>query len=236
MPFRPRLARDLLIPFGISTLSLLGISLIIWFINLDQNKAYTPAPPTETPFKYLFLATETHASSFASETAEETAQPAITEPPTVPSNAPTTTAPTPTLIVITAPPVPTNTAFGAPTNDPSIFYPGTYDDLDERIAYDGNWLDETVTGAFNETLSTSLTAGSSASFVFVGKQLKIGYLEGSELGIAVIMIDDAEFNLDQSVNTAWTSPELTNTEHFALITHESGDFIILDYITILASP
>jgi hypothetical protein len=225
--------RELLIPIGIGALSILGISLLFLFIHRFQPQATTPAPPTDTPFKFLLLATESRTPNPASESDAESPtegvsaldQPSLsaTESATPQVSTDDTTSAAPG-------------AAGTPTFDPAVFYAGQYDDIDERIIYEGEWINEIVSGAYNETLFTSLTIGSTAAFTFVGEQVQLGYLEGPELGTAIIQIDEVEYALDQSVGVEWLSPEAPYAEHFVLITHASGDFIILDYITIFGSP
>ncbi len=232
----PHIDRGILIPLGVGILSIAGIGLLLLIVRFDTPEAASSGEPTNTLFKYLFLATETYTPDPTAQTASKKGIETETisfpnETTTAASESANEQSGTPTITTSIAP-----NATSAPTVDINVFLVGKYDDIDDRIIYEGDWVNEIVEIAYNETLFISTKIGNKAGFRFTGQQFQIGYLEDPELGTAIVLIDNDEYSLDQSSNSGWLSPELPYGEHFVLITHESGEIIILDYITILASP
>lgn len=236
MEHKPTLDFGLIIPLGIGFLSLLGIGLMGAIVYFDQPPETVPVSRTATSFKYLYLGTETPTPEPDAETASR--KEIVTEeilPPGSPD--PSTAQPDSTQIgtggsTTGTPPVETNTPSAATG---SIFTEGEYDDIDDRITYDGDWVNEFVDFAYGETLFVSTTVGDSASFTFLGIQVMIGYLEDPELGVATVSIDGLEYPFNQSTGSEWISPPLQYGEHNVVITHDDGDVIILDYILILGT-
>lgn len=224
------IAREFLVPIGIGVLSVAGIVLIALIVFFDKPQASSVADPTATPFKYLFLATETHTPEpkmkILTPTASTNNEPsniastAFAMTPSDESSPEANDAPTAT----TPPAIDLN----------SVFIEGKYDDIDERVAYEGDWVNEIVETAYGESLFISSLTGDTAMFKFVGSQFHIGYLEDPGLGTINVSVDGVEYTLDQSTGVEWISPELPIGEHSVILTHESGDLIILDFIIIVA--
>jgi hypothetical protein len=236
MENKPTLDRGIIIPIGIGILSILGIVLIGMMVYFEQPSETGSVSPIVTPFKYLFLGTETPTPEPDAETAGR--KEILTEvilPPGSPD--PSTPQPDSTQIgtgvsSTGAPPVETSTPTAV---SGSIFTEGEYDDIDDRITYEGDWVNEFVDFAYGETLFVSTSVGDRATFTFLGIQLLIGYLEDPELGVAIVSIDGLEYPFNQSTGSEWISPDLQFGEHNVIITHDDGDVIILDYILILGT-
>jgi hypothetical protein len=244
MDKQPFSDRGLLLPIGIGVFSVLGIFVILLSVYLDKPQAAVSTTRTATPFKYLLLATETlipviepgatDPELAASDPELEASDPEQTFPEEPEQESPTFSAAGP----------PQATTLANNTLQPSGAIPATapaalsvrerYDDADSRLEYDGDWDNQIIVGnAYQGTLSVSSTIGNDLTLTFVGQQIIIGYLGGSNLGSITISIDDDEFQLDQSNGKEWTSPQLADTEHFVIIVHEDGDSVNLDYINVL---
>jgi hypothetical protein len=229
-----RFDRGLLLPILLSLFSIFGICLVVVLGRLASPRSRVTEADTATPFQYLFLGTEPAIVSVTPEEVDEveptrTPRPTATEFPFSESN---TLEPTQTesSLVILSSPTPT-TASTAPLN------PGTYDDTDSRLAYDGDWITQRgVTGVFQNTLHVSSTLGNSVSFRFIGQQIRLFYQSGSGLGTIEITLDGVAFELDQSETgtsiAEWSSPLLINGTHTVEIEHLSGGAINLDQVIV----
>ncbi len=242
MEKQPSPYRGLFPPLFISIISIAGIGLIVWIVTLDGSKASAPQAPTGTPFKFIFLATETDvatqkakkipATSFLTPTNSEKEMDANTQIAASTSPTPIIGNPTGTQTTPQATRTPSTVL-----NEKNALPAGKYDDADERILYVGDWSSEDlIPDAFEETISYSTTIGSTASFSFKGQQLQIGYLGESDLGVLIISINENEFTLDQSNGAEWSSPILPYAVYGVVLTHQDGDQVFFDYITILGSP
>lgn len=230
------LDRGIFIPIGIGILSITGIILILLTVYLDQSKASAVSSPSPTPFKYLLLATETLTpelveADIPENTPSEEEEASSATPPAAPDFS-VTLANTDALATNASPGVTSTLSI----NDASVFTEGMYDDIDERIAYTGSWINEIVESAYGETMFISTTTGDTAAFTFIGTQLQIGYLADPTFGTAIVSIDGVEYSLDQSSGSKWLSPELPFGEYPVILTHENGELIVLDYINIIGSP
>ena len=235
--------RGFLIPIGIGTLSILGICLVLMIGYLGQPQKAIPTEQTITPFKYLFLGTETFAinpeleTSTSKEAFKEASIASATSTITITSIQEQTTStsigtPTQTHTVTS------NNTLGLTTtatlDETTVLTAGKYDDADRLLEYEGDWISELfVTDAYQETLYFSLEIDDRVTFNFVGKQFIIGYLGDSDFGTLTITIDNTKYTLNQSSGTEWISPQLTQAVHSVIILHESGELANLDYITIL---
>ncbi|MDQ3006722.1 MAG: hypothetical protein M3R47_15240 [Chloroflexota bacterium] len=249
MDNQPSFDRGLVIPALIGIFSVIGIISVLLINRYVTSRAIVPMTATVTPFKYIFLGTEPAIStevlpeeSAAAPTQDEpsvptTEGPVILVTPTNPNTPATSTTPNPGNTVvptltgaanITASPT---SASGPPLN------PGTYDDIDFRLIYTGNWSNQTnVSGAYQGTLhiSTTLTTpGNSVTFRFIGQEVRILYQSGASLGVARITLDTTQTLLNQSA----TSNELvltaaTSGTHTVTITHLSGGSVNLDSVII----
>lgn len=224
-----QLGKDILLPIMISFLSIIGIMLILMTVYLDRSKTPLETSPSLTPFKYLFLATETRAVTLT--------ETPITEDTTSPKSLPPTDLDLSVTLSATDSPAsntPPNGTSVLSIDETLVFIEGIYDDIDDRIVYEGSWVNDLVEGAYGETLFVSTATGDTATFTFVGTQLQIGYLEDSSLGMIGVNIDDTEYPLDQSSGSEWLSPELPYGEHTVLLIHEGGDIVLIDYLNILS--
>ncbi len=232
----------LLPPILISIFSIAGIALILLISYFNKPKTVVSPTSTATPFKFLFLATETEfvaqnakiisTDSLTTPTDSESSTTPISQSATTAASTPVTENSNATQITILA----TNTSPVTP-DDKSALPAGKYDDTDQRFIYAGDWSSESlISGAFQETISYSTTAGSTVSFTFAGKQIKIGYLGESDLGILLITINENEYTLDQSTGAEWSSPALPYGVYAVVLTHEDGDQILFDYLNVIGSP
>jgi hypothetical protein len=265
MDDRPSFDRELLLPILLGGFSILGILIILLIGRLNAARASVIEVETETPFKYIFLSTEPvlfPESPEASETELLTDIPI--DSPTPRSSVATPALGTPDLLTpnTTASPgfppgngggppgsgtlpasgaTPTRT--GSSASGPPPLNPGTYDDAHPFLGFSPQWDDQTgVPGAYQGTLHISNQTGSSITFSFIGKELRIFYQEGD--GVITITIDSQNFTLDQSDpsnGNEWISDPLPNGTHNVGIKHESGgsvnlDYVIIPEITLTATP
>jgi hypothetical protein len=85
----------------------------------------------------------------------------------------------------------------------------------------------TVAGAYGNTLHVSVVPGSTLTFQFIGRQVRLIYQGGSTLGRLQISIRSSNGNtvtdtLDQSIGSEWVSEPLANGTHTVTITHLTG--------------
>ena len=233
----------LLPPILISILSIAGIAFILLTSYLNKPKTIVSPTSTATPFKFLFIATETEVAEqdakkfqttpIAHSTASNTNIDSTPSSAAIPSSATASSNP----IATQTTPSPTASATLIPLDEKNALPAGKYDDTDQRFIYDGDWSSESlISGAFQETISYSTTTGSTVSFTFAGKQIKIGYLGESDLGILLVTINDNEYTLDQSNGAEWSSPMLPYGVYAVVLTHEDGDQILFDYLNVIGSP
>ena len=249
MDNQPSFDRGLVIPALIGILSVIGIFSVLLINRYITSQAVVPMTATVTPFKYIYLGTEPAIStevlpeeSASAPTENEpsvptTEGPVILVTPTNPNTPATATTPNsgntvvPTTIIIgNITPSPTS-ASAPPLNS------GTYDDIDFRLIYNGNWSNQTnVSGAYQGTLhiSTTLTTpGNSVTFRFIGQEVRILYQSGASLGVARILLDTTQTLLNQSATSnelVLTAP--TSGTHTVIITHLSGGAVNLDSVII----
>jgi len=249
MDSQPSFDRGLVIPALIGIFSVIGIIFVLLLNRYITSQAIAPMTATATPFKYIFLGTEpaisTEVLPEASASAPTQDEPSVptTEGPVIlvtPTNS--NISITPTLPTSGNTVVPTLTGSANITPSPTSasappLNPGTYDDIDFRLIYSGNWSNQTnVSGAYQGTLhiSTTLTTpGNSVTFRFIGQDVRILYQSGASLGVARIMLDTTQTLLNQSA----TSNELvltaaTSGTHTVTITHLSGGAVNLDSVII----
>ena len=258
MDNQPSFDRDLLLPILLGGFSILGILVILLVGRLNAARASVVVVETETPFKYIFLGTEP-VNSTESPEASETGLLTDTsfDSPTPGLSGTTPALGTPALGTpnsTTSPGSPSGNGGGPPGNatspgnaatptrtptfasGPAPLNPGTYDDAHPALGYSPEWSGQTsVSAAYQGTMHVSTSIGSSVSFRFIGKELRVFYLSGSSLGEVTISIDGQSSTLDQSDlsnGNEWISDPLTNNTHTVLITHLSGGSVNLDYVII----
>ena len=235
MDNQPAFERSLLIPIFISGCSVIGIVLVLLIGRSLNSPAEVPVTPSATRFQYVYLGTEPAITTPLGEETEiedeepieePTEDPIFEEPTDLPPVVTTPTRPgagTPIVLTLpnvtnTSPPVTPTSASVPPLN------PGTYDDGYQYLIYDG-WQ---ATG----TLHVSVVPGSTVSFRFIGRELRLIYQGGATLGQMRITIDNVSETLDQSSGSEWVSDSFTNGTHSVLITHLSGGSVNLDQVII----
>jgi hypothetical protein len=239
--------RGILIPMFIGGFSVIGIVVVLLIGRSLNSPPEVPVTPSETRFQYQYLGTE---PAITTPLVEETETPATGAPtgepvatdgsvtPTRPGPPTPNIPPTPTTGAqqTNTPPPPTSTsASAAPLN------PGTYDDVDSHLVYNG-WNAATVAGAYGNTLHVSVVPGSTISFRFIGKQVRIIYQGGSTLGRIQISITGSNGNvqtetLDQSTQNEWPSDLFPNGTYSVTITHlQGGGSVNIDQIIIREPP
>src|SRR5690242_3738522 len=230
--------RSVLIPLLLGGFSLVGIVAVLLIGRSMNTPAEVPVTPSATRFQYVFLGTEPVITTPLSDDTEVVVPEAPTEEfPTEPieftPEITTPTRPGPLTPIILpsatgnfqrtntpAPPTATS-ASGPPLN------PGTYDDVDSHLIYNG-WTPTNSGG----TLHVSIAPGSTISFRFIGRELRLLYQGGNTLGQIRITIDTTSENLDQSSGNEWVSDLFANGTHTVLITHVGGGSVNLDQIII----
>lgn len=234
MDDKPSVDRALIIPILVGGFAILGIALVLLALRLSAPRANVQSAPTPTPLKYQYLGTE-----------PVVAQP--TEAPPADDSTPTTTAtPTEFFLVETAaspfatPALLTATATHTRLTSTATASPlgVTYDDVDARFTYVGNWLAQTgVNGTYKNTLHISSTIGDSVQVIFFGQKMRIAFQAGPSLGTVAIRLDSTDFVLEQTAvetrNSEWESPVLTLANHLVTITHISGGSINIDSLTVI---
>jgi hypothetical protein len=232
---QPAFDRSILVPIFLSGFSVIGIVVVLLIGRSLSTPPEVPMTPSATRFSYVYLGTEPAITTPLIEETEIviTDEPIFEEPtfeePTDPS--PPVVVGTPTrpgpLTPIVLPSVTPNTPAPPTVTSASLppLSPGTYDDAHQYLVYTG-W---DATGA----LHVSFQPGSTISFRFIGRQLRLLYQGGLTLGQVRIVIDGGTpVFLDQSSGTEWASDLLSNSTHTVLITHSGGGSVNLDQVII----
>ena len=255
MDNQPSFDRSLLIPIGVAIFSLLGICAILVSGRLNQQPAVVEEVPTSTAFQYAFIGTE---PAFSTVTPGLTTEEVLTEPPTgietpeLPLPATPTTASANTAIVfptitqsglITLLPL---TSTGVPSRTPTSafaapFGAGTFDDVDNRFVYSGDWDPKTsVSGATGNTLHVSSTLGNSIKFLFIGNELRVFFQAGPSLGTIRLTLDNTSYVMNEAStstqNYEWVLASATTGTHTVTIAHDSGGSINFDAIIVPVVP
>jgi hypothetical protein len=262
MDNQPSFDRSLLIPIGVGIFAVLGICLILASGRLNETHAVVQEVPTSTAFQYAFIGTEPafttvtlEPSEEASPTGaglEETLPPEIFDTPTIapqdtPVNPPNNTPniiPTNTLAsLITLPPIAnTSTPSRTPTSAfAAPFGPGTFDDVDSRFVYSGDWdRQSNVAGATGGTLHVSGTLGNSVKFLFIGNELRVFFQAGPSLGTIRLTLDTTSYVMNEASTSTqsyeWVLAASTTGTHTVSITHDSGGSVTFDAIIVPVVP
>ena len=244
MDNQPSIDQGILLPILVGGFSIFGILIILLVGRLNASRPSVIVVETETPFKYIFLGTE---PVNLTQSPEASGTELLTD---IPFDSPTPALGTPALVTpntTASSDFPPNDGSGPPVSGtlptnatsasgPPPLSPATYDDAHPSLGYSPEWASQTgVTGAYLETMHVSTSIGSSVSFRFIGRELRVFYLSGSSLGEVTITIDGQSFTLDQSDlsnGNEWISDPLTNNTHTVLIRHLSGGSVNLDYVII----
>lgn len=238
---------SLTFPLTVGILSLIGIGVlvaVVWFPR--QN---TPILPTRTvtPFKYLFLGTETASPTPrpATATASEFFPTVTSEGDITPLSAPTEGIGTPQVIPILTLTGQTGTPTGEASTPTLTITPesifsgsvpltaGKYDGADSKIIRTGNWINQNDSNAYQGTLFLSNTVGDSLAFSFVGTAMQVGYQTSNNAGSMTITLDGSEVTVNQLTGNAWSSAALESGTHYVILTHANGSTVNLDYIVIV---
>jgi hypothetical protein len=241
MDKKPPVDPSLFIPIAIGACSIFGIVLVLLGLRLSAARGTIQTLITNTPVQFQYLGTEpvialpTDSAPFEEETlpATETPTEIFLRPPT--ATRPITTQPfvtTPALVTTTASTPRTATV----TLTPSALG-ATYDDVDLRLVYTGNWLSQSgVSGTYRSTLHISSTIGDAVQLIFFGQKIEMAYQAGPSLGSVAIRLDSSEFVLDQSAPETgpgqWESPAIALANHTITITHISGGSVNVDSFVI----
>lgn len=239
MDNKPPLDRSILIPIFIGFASVLGICLVLFATRLGASRGNVQRGETETPIKYQYLATEpgiaipTDAPPATSVFETDTPTPASTLINFLPTFISTSISTLSTPVIL---PRVTNTP--ASVSPTPLVLGITYDDVDIRFNYTGNWIGQSgVSGADQSTLHISNTIGDAVQLSFVGQKIRIVFQAGPSLGAIAIKLDSVDFTLDQfapaTLRSEWESPVLVLSSHTLTITHISGGSINLDAIAVL---
>ena len=231
---RPSFDRSLLIPIVFGVFSIFGICLVLILARIASTREPVEVGDTATPFEYIFLGTE---PAIVSATPEEDEDEETDENATATATAfsfsdqdtPEVTETDSSLVVLSTS-TPTSSS-NAPLN------PGTYDDTEPRILYEGDWnVQQGVPGAFQNSLHVSSVLGNTFTIRFIGQQIRLFYQPGSGLGTIEINLDGVQFELDQSGDESgdaeWSSPLLVNGTHTFVVTHLGGGAVNLDQIIV----
>jgi hypothetical protein len=263
MDNRPSIDRTLLVPILIGAFSIFGILIIFLIGRVNASRASVSENPTETPFKYIYLGTEPLPSVEGTVSPESEL---FTETPfDFEGNAETPALITPVLGTptlgtpnLTGGPPDDQSGDGPPINNTSqastaTFNPGsgppplssgTYDNTHSAFIYDGpGWASSTsgggTCGATQGTLHVSSLVGSSVTFSFIGREVRIQYQAGSNFGEVAITIDGQQSIVDQAdlgAGNEWISSGLTNATHTVLFTHDAGGSVNLDCVIVPQAP
>lgn len=235
----PAFDRTILIPISLGGFSIVGIIVVLLIGRSLSSPPEVPVTPSSTRFQYLYLGTE---PAITTPLVEESEVAPTEDPFGEPTEEGTPSLFTPTSPAVSTPIIltPPNTPTGAvqPTNtlpatatsaSAAPLNPGTYDNVDSRLVYNG-W---NPTNSGGTTLHVSVSPGSTVSFRFIGTQLRLRYQGGSTLGQLSIVINNGQsVTLSQSSGNEWASTPLPNGTHTVLITHTGGGSVNLDEVII----
>ena len=231
MDNQPAFDRSILIPIFLGGFSVVGILAVLLIGRALNTPVEIPVTPSVTRFQYVYLGTEPAITTPLIEESEiaPTEPPAVEPPPDFTQFPATPTRPTAsTLIVLPSATgnLRTNTPTATSASGPPL-NPGIYDDVDGHLVYTG-WSANNSGG----TLHVSTVLGSTISFRFIGRQLRLLYQGGTTLGQMRITIDTVSETLDQSSGSEWVSDLFSNSTHTVLITHIGGAGVNLDQVII----
>src|SRR5690349_2283332 len=259
MDNQPSFDRSLLIPVGVAVFSLIGICVILVAGRITAVRANVQEVPTATVFKYALIGTEPAITTVTPEPAGF-ATPEFTEPPVIFDTSTSSSVSTPILLspvttnvlsrtaITTAagtvsPAANTKTPTRTPTSESSApLNEGTYDDIYDHLLYTGDWdSQDSVSGAFHNTLHVSGTLGDAVSFQFIGQELRVFFQAGPSLGTIRLKLDnDNNYDMNENNSTTqtyeWVLPSVANGTHTVTITHLSGGSVNLDYFIIPEVP
>lgn len=238
----PTFDRSLLIPIGVGVFSLMGICVILVMGRVNSSRAVVEEVPTATSFQYAFIGTEPAITTVTPAAAGSPTLPLLapTSPPQVPPDVLSTQTTAP---IITLPPLEdTDTPTRTPTTASTApFGAGTFDDMDSRFVYNGDWIRQSgVPGAYQNTLHVSDTLGNSVTFRFIGNELRVFFQAGSSLGTIRITMDNNNYDMSEASSSTqiyeWVLAAASTGTHTVTITHLSGGSVNFDSIIVPEVP
>lgn len=241
MDNQPSFDRSLRVPALIGVFSVLGIVIVLFIGRLTASRAPVSVTQTETPFKYIYLGTEPGISTEPSPEESATATLADEPPLIFTENPPIFLTPDLLLPTLSTPVasaiIPPNAALTPTSASAPPLNPGTYDDIDYRLIYSGEWTNQTnVSGAYQGTLHISnilTTPGNSVLFRFIGLDARLFFQTGASLGVVQISLDGKLSELDQSnTSNEWLITADKVGTHTVTITHIRGGSVNLDFVII----
>jgi C1A family cysteine protease len=207
--------------------------------TLPHTATFTAMPTntfTATPTK-TFTATSTNTfTATPSKTFTATATKTLTATKTyTPSKTATKTKTSSPTATATR----TKTATRTPTKTATlpILISGTYDDSNKGVRYSG-WLSQTINNDLNKTEHYSKKIGNTVKMSFSGTAITIGYRKYRDFGTVTVNIDGVDVgvinqsSLNQLYKQNWTVAGLPDAIHILTLTHTSGTYATLDYLTI----
>ncbi len=233
MDNQPSFDPSLRVPALIGVFSVLGIIIVLFIGRLTALRAPVSVTETQTPFKYIYLGTEPGISTEPLPEESATATPAEEPPPAPTENLPVILTP-----ILLTPDLPLPTTLSTPTSASTPpLNAGTYDDIDYRLVYSGEWTNQTdVSGAYQGTLHVSniiTTPGNSVVFRYIGLDARLFFQTGASLGVVQITLDGKQSELDQSnTSNEWLITADKVGTHTVTITHVRGGSVNLDFVII----
>ncbi len=126
---------------------------------------------------------------------------------------------------------------------PAPLDPGTYENTNTNIIYNGPWDIYTGSGPTANTLHYSTVVGSEATFQINGNRFSLTYTANTNRGVAEIYVDGSlyatinQYNSTLAWQRIWTSGLLPGaTPHTIRVVHKTGTVVDLDAITVMSVP
>jgi hypothetical protein len=257
MDNQPTIDRSILLPIILGGFSIIGIIVVLLIGRSLNSPPPVSTTPSATAFQYIYLGTEPAITTplteesgipFPTEAPVEVTpsailSPTLLSPPASPSvgtpiilTNPNTTRTSTGIVLRTTTPV--GSATSTATFSTAVAE-NTYDDTDPRLAYSGDWTNQTgVNGAYQGTLHISNANGNTLTFTFTGQEIHLFYQAGPSLGSMTITIDGLggpaiSQSQNQTQITEW-QPEnlLSGGTHVMVITHSGGGSINIDSLVV----
>ena len=103
---------------------------------------------------------------------------------------------------------------------PNILATGVYDDANSAINYSGSWADVAASsGPYLNTWRYTNTFGDSAQFDFTGRQVKLTYLAGPDMGVVDVYVDGVKAGSINENNPYWAWQKSWTSDLFAAGNH-----------------
>ena len=115
---------------------------------------------------------------------------------------------------------------------------GYFDDTNEKIIYFSGWDAFEDENAYNQTLHSSSTTGSTAGILFQGERINIYFTASPQNGKIDIFIDNIflatlnQYAPETNSQSLWSSPVLVDSNHLLSIIHSGEGEVTLDSLDI----